>query len=540
MSNVKTITNQTSDDNKVTAAQYCYLLYFAVMFFAKAIGLYDGQLLYNISIVVGMTLFGFKVLMSRHSIFELCWMAVLLICGFMVVLNTDQRGFLFYMTLVAGIKDVPEKKVFKTALLILGFAYPVMAFLTLSGIVSEYYRLHHKIGMYIICHGLGYPHPNVTHITYMILTMLILYFVRNRSTVQMLKISILLMVGNLIVFAYDFSFTGAIAVTVYLIINFCLTSIPKLRKLWVVLSQMVLPICLAFALIGPLVIKGHLFDVINKALNTRFYLSRYFLTTQPATPFGMRFLPEMLENYNYTMDCSYVYCLRQLGIIPFTLLILLLFYTIYLLNKNGKNVELAIMLGICIAGVTEPFMFNSSYRNIAFVLVGTQIFELSKMISKKLPSFWNKEIQIIKAGEKEVNSKALVIDRVYEYIGDIIRRITVSKGRFSILFATVFIVSIIGYYVTVQHPTTMYVNYDINEEPDWPETMLTLEDIAELEEKGEIILDYTGEGTPMYAYDGLTPIIEYNRRAFAVGLFTGALGVVLVSLGSARFRSKRK
>ncbi|SHI32615.1 hypothetical protein SAMN02745229_02910 [Butyrivibrio fibrisolvens DSM 3071] len=540
MSNVKTITNQTSDDNKVTAAQYCYLLYFAVMFFAKAIGLYDGQLLYNISIVVGMTLFGLKVLMSRHSIFELCWMSVLLICGFMVVLNTDQRGFLFYMTLVAGIKDVPEKKVFKTALLILGFAYPVMAFLTLSGIVSEYYRLHHKIGMYIICHGLGYPHPNVTHITYLILTMLILYFVRNRSAVQMLKISIFLMLGNVIVFGYTFSFTGAIAVTVYLIINFCLTSIPKARKLWGVLSQMVLPICLAFALIGPLVIKGHLFDIINKALNTRFYLSKYFLTMQPATFFGMRFLPEELENYNYTMDCSYVYGLRQLGVIPFVILILFLLYTIYSLNKKGRNVELAIMLGICVAGVTEPFMFNSSYRNMAFVLIGMQIFELSDKISKKLPSFWNKEIHIIKAGDIVVNSNALLVDRVAGYCEDIIKRITESKVRFGILFAIMCIASIIGYYVAVQHPTTMYVNYDINEEADWPETMLTLEDVAELEEKGEIILDYTGEGTPMYAYDGLTPIIEYNRRALAVGLYTGALGVVLVSLGTARFRSKRK
>ncbi|SEQ36115.1 hypothetical protein [Butyrivibrio sp. TB] len=530
MSNVKTITNQTSDDNKVTAAQYCYLLYFAVMFFAKAIGLYDGQLLYNISIVVGMALFGFKVLMSRHSIFELCWMAVLLICGFMVVLNTDQRGFLFYMTLVAGIKGVPEKKVFKTALLILGFAYPVMAFLTLSGIVSEYYRLHHKIGMYIICHGLGYPHPNVTHITYMILTMLILYFVRNKSAVQMLKISILLMIGNLIVFAYAFSFTGVIAVTVYLIINFCLTQIKSARKIWSILSQIVLPICLLFAMIGPLVIKGHLFDVINKALNTRFYLSKYFLTTQPATPFGMRFIPEELENYNYTMDCSYVYGLRQLGVIPFIILIPALFYTIYSLNKKGRDVELAIMLGICVAGVTEPFMFNPSYRNIGFILIGKCIFELSDNISKRLPDFMNKEIHVLKIGDKEVGGKALILERVSGFIEDVFSRISGNKKRYVSLFFAMFIVAFVSYYTVVAHPTTMYVNDDINEEHDWTGVMLTEEDVRSLEDSGEIILDYTGEGTPMYAYEGMTPVIEYNRRALAVGLYTGAFCVILVSL----------
>ncbi|WP_027203399.1 hypothetical protein [Butyrivibrio fibrisolvens] len=539
MSNVKTITNQTSDDNKVTAAQYCYLLYFAVMFFAKAIGLYDGQLLYNISIVVGMTLFGFKVLMSRHSIFELCWMAVLLICGFMVVLNTDQRGFLFYMTLVAGIKDVPEKKVFKTALLILGFAYPVMAFLTLSGIVSEYYRLHHKIGMYIICHGLGYPHPNVTHITYMILTMLILYFVRNRSAVQMLKISILLMIGNLIVFAYAFSFTGVIAVTVYLIINFCLTQVKSARKLWGILSQIVLPICLLFAMIGPLVIKGHLFDVINKALNTRFYLSKYFLTTQPATPFGMRFIPEELENYNYTMDCSYVYGLRQLGVIPFIILISALFYTIYSLNKKGRDVELAIMLGICVAGVTEPFMFNSSYRNIGFILIGKCIFELSDNISKRLPDFMNKEIHVLKIGDKEVGGKALILERVSGFIEDVFLRISGNKKRYVSLFFTMFIVAFVSYYTVVAHPTTMYVNDDINEEHDWTGVMLTEEEVRSLEDSGEIILDYTGEGTPMYAYEGMTPVIEYNRRALAAGLYTGAFCVILVSLCAGFSRRKR-
>lgn len=540
MSNNQTITNYNLKDNKVTAAQYCYLLYFAVMFLAKAIGLYDGQLLYNISIVVGMTFFGLKVLFSRHTVFELCWMTFLIVCGFLVVYCTDQRGFLFYMTLVCGIKDVPEKRVFKTALLILGFAYPVMAFLTITGIVDEYYRLHHKMGMYIICHGLGYPHPNVTHVTYMILTMLILYFVRNRSALQMLKISILLMIGNMLVFAYTFSFTGAIAVTVYLIINFCLVSISSARKIWGVLSQLVLPICLSFAMIGPLVIKGHLFDVINKALNTRFYLSKYFLTTQPATLFGMRFLPDELESYNYTMDCSYVYGLRQLGVIPFVILILFLFYTIYSLNKKRKDVELAIILGICVAGVTEPFMFNSSYRNIAFILIGIQVFELSKKISSKLPVFWNKEIHLIKTGDQEVNSKILIVDTVSEFSEGIIRRIASGKAKYGVLFVAVFIASVIGYYTVVQHPTTMYVNYDINEEPDWPETMLTLEDVTELEAKGEIILDYTGEGTPMYAYEGLTPTIEYGRRALAAGLFTGALGVVLVSFCMTTYRSKRK
>lgn len=539
MSNTKTMSNLNLKDNKVTAAQYCYLLYFAVMFLAKAIGLYDGQLLYNISIVVGMTFFGLKVLLSRHTVFELCWMTFLIVCGFLVVYCTDQRGFLFYMTLVCGIKGVPEKKVFKTALLILGFAYPIMAFLTITGIVDEYYRLHHKIGMYIICHGLGYPHPNVTHITYMILTMLILYFVRNRSAVQMLKISILLMIGNLLVFAYAFSFTGVIAVTVYLVINFCLTQVNGARKFWSILSQIVLPVCLAFAMIGPLVIKGHLFDVINKALNTRYYLSRYFMTTQPATLFGMRFIPEELENLNYTMDCSYVYGLRQLGIIPFVILIFMLFYTIYSLNKKSRYIELAIMLGTCVAGVTEPFMFNSSYRNVGFILIGTQLFELSKKISAKLPAFWNKEVHILKAGDKEVGGKLLIIDAVSDFIGGCIRRIADDKAKYTVIFALLFVVAVAGYYVAVKQPTTMYVNNDINEEHDWVGEMLTQEDVNRLEDQGEIVLDYIGEDSPMFSYTGLTPAIEYNRRALAAGLYMGAFCVIFVSVCTGFSRKKR-
>ncbi len=538
MSNDQTIINSSFKDNKVTAAQYCYLLYFAVMFFAKAIGLYDGQLLYNISIVVGMALFGLKVLFTKHSIFELCWMTLLLACGFMVIYCTDQRGFLFYMTLLVGMKGVSEKRVFKTALLILGIAYPVLFFLTMSGIVDEYYRLHHKMGMYIICHGLGYPHPNVTHITYMILCMLILYFVRNVSAVNMLKISIILMIFNVLVFAYTVSFTGAIAVTVYLVMNYCLTSLKGAQKIWIILAQLVLPICLAFAIIGPLVIKGRLFDLINKALNTRFYLSKYFLTKQPTTLFGMRFIPEELESYNYTMDCSYVYGLRQLGVIPFVILILALFYTIYSLIRKGRNVELAIMLGICVAGVTEPFMFNSSYRNIGFILIGTQIFELSRKISAKLPSFWNREIQILKFGDKEIVGGLPLVNRGESFMEGLINRITANKVRYSIMFVVMFVVAFVAYYVVVKHPTTMYVNYDINEEADWPETILSEQDVIELESQGQIVLDYTGEGTFMYAYDGPTPVIEYNRRAVAAGLFAGAMSIILISAAKGISRSR--
>ena len=57
-----------------------------------------------------------------------------------------------------------------------------------------------------------------------------------------------------------------------------------------VLVQCVLPAGLAFSLLAPLIPEGNQFyEVMNKLMNTRLRLSKYFLTQERITLFGQQF-----------------------------------------------------------------------------------------------------------------------------------------------------------------------------------------------------------------------------------------------------------
>ena len=81
----------------ICVAEIIYLAYFLVMFGAKSIGLYEGQTLYNISIVIGMLLFGLKIIMTKHTVFEYMCISCLGILSCIVYYNTGEKGLLFYM-----------------------------------------------------------------------------------------------------------------------------------------------------------------------------------------------------------------------------------------------------------------------------------------------------------------------------------------------------------------------------------------------------------------------------------------------------------
>lgn len=105
----------------------------------------------------------------------------------------------------------------------------------------------------------------------------------------------------------------------------------------------------------------------------------YYLTTQPITWWGTDDF--VLADTTIVLDCSYVYALMHYGIVFFIMMAVGLTAVVIWLMQNQRRKELAIVLGIIIAGVTEPFLANTSYKNIAFIFVSELLFfTINKMM----------------------------------------------------------------------------------------------------------------------------------------------------------------
>ena len=534
----QTEVNTEKNETAVTLAEYCYLAYFAVMLFARGIGLYEGTTAYTVTLVIGLGLFALKILMTEHTVFEYLWMGLFLLLSLVVYHNTGEKGLLVYMTMMLGIKGVSMKRVFRTGITVWTAAFLIIHVLTLAGAVSETTLMHYKNGIgYILCHGLGYPHPNVLHIAYLVIAVFAVYQAGRLDRKKLIAETVFLFIGNLYVFMWSVSYTGFLATTVFLIFNFYFQSRRKITKPEQILIQCIFPICVLFSVLGPVAIKGHLFDLINKALNTRYFLSNYFLTQQPITLFGTRFI---VPNYRYTMDCSYVYAFMQLGVVTFLIICILYMLLIRNCLIRNRRIEAAIILGTCVAGVTEPFMFNLAYKNMIFLFLGVYLFECSQEKESVAAPVLSKKLRILSIGQEKVSDRLLFMDQVCA-TGK--RLLTECRKHLPVMIAAFVIGCAVPAAVCMVYtavPSRLYVaEKSVNiSDRDQP-LHLSQADIQQIRQSGDLIEGYSGEKQAMYAFTGNTAAIEYFRRIICVSAWIGILLCMTVAVYFGRMRRRK-
>lgn len=520
---------------KMTVAELVYCTYFAIMLFAKGIGLYEGQSAYTMCLLVSTFLLAVKLMITRHSVLEYIIIGLLGLMGCAVFLHTGEKSALIYILMIIGMKGVSLKRVFKVGLFVWGSTFLAQTLLSLLELRTDLFFIHKKLGMgHLIRWSLGYPHPNVLHISYFILLAFILYFVRAKSP-KLEKIMLIMFLGNIYIFAYSLSYTGFALTTIFLIIYYYLQKRKKIGRLEGILIQCVFPVCVLFSVIGPLVLKGHLFDLVNKILNTRYFMSRYFLTTQKLELFGTASFDRPDTSYN--LDCSYVNALFYHGIVlAFCMYVGYILLVRYLYKKDRRK-ELAITLGIVIAGISEPFLVNTSYKNLTFLFMGEMLFGMTEKyaVSGK-KAFLNKAFGIIPVGEKEwcICGKNIwdKLKRIQGQIGDVYSQ----YRKWLMLVALVtFLGTSAGYLLTVHMPDQIYAllwscdrKDDTGQAVDANYVYLDMEQLPE--DFNGRILNYRDKETPLYAFDGITLDFEYGRKAVSYGLI-GATMVSVIMVG---------
>ena len=522
-------------ENQITLSELVYLLFFCLMLFAKAIGLYDGQPLYNIILVISAVLFVAKLILTDYSGLEFFTVCALLLFSIITYLLSGERGILMFVAVITGIKGCSVKRVFKWSAALLGICFVVMAALTQSGLTSDYFLVHNKGSLgYIVRCSFGYTHPNVMHITYIILIAFILYSL-NLNLHKLRIASIILMFANIYVFIYSVSYTGFILATLYLALNYLLAYRNSIQiktnwKAFDFLLQLIFPFCVFFSVAGPVLFKGKLFDLCDKLVHHRFVLSNYFLTNEKLSVLGH--VLETTPDANRSLDCSYVYLLVHCGVLPFLLICVAYIMLIRHCIVKRKYNELSIIITLVIAGVTEPFLFNTSFKNISALFMGKYLFELteSAVYKLRLPNLLKQNFCLCKAGQHTLffGKTCNLYTRAKGLIHSTVKAFNCNKIRIVIASTFAAVAITIIYSLTVVRPVSVLI--PTADCPDGYESnpAYYTEDEINSDDMNDVrILSYSPD-KEMVSFSGSTADIEYIRSLISCTVWAFAVSFIII------------
>ena len=492
---------------KISISEICYFTFFVLLLVAKGIGLYDGQSIFKVLLVVAMLFWSIKMILTAYTWRELAMIVFLLVLSGGVYLVSGEKGALLYVMMIVGTKNIPIRKLFKVGLVSWGCAFGLTTWVHAVGLLEGPFKVHDKFGLgMVIRWGAGYSHPNVFHISYLLLVLLLIYILDEHFS---WKWALLLMAGNMLVFLYSLSSTGVIGVTVCLMLSIYWKFRRKLGKVERILIQTVFPVCIAWSLLAPIVLQGELFQIVDDISNTRLRLANYFLTLQPPTLLGTR-VSNIITN-KLTMDNSYVFAFVTYGLFLFVVILTAYLLLIHRYCQQQKGKELCIMITVLIAGIMEPFMFNTSFKNISLLFMKDLIFNEEKKC----------EVKLLRQYDKEVTLPSLGLKRYGCYL------FAVIKKRYNVILLSGILGCFVGgaaYFVLTDQPVAIIVpkiHCDIDRPNE--ETYIYLLSLADVNE-GERVIGYIDGEAPMVRYTGNIIWLESVRGMVSSVYMMGVAG----------------
>lgn len=355
---------------RISTGEILYWLFFGTLLLAKGLGFYDGQFIFQIALAFATLCLGLKILIEKYTVGEfICMFAVMLVTAMTYAL-TGEKGLLLYGMMMIGMKYVNVRRLFQMGTVIWGTAFFLTVICSFFHMEDTVYKIHEKLGMgHIFRWSLGYPHPNVLQISYIVLAIFIIYLLGERFN---WKHAALLFAGNCFIFLYSVSYTGFIVFMVLLLGRIYLMLRKKLSIAEKILLQFIFPVCALISLVFPRKGGGDLFLFLNKVLSSRMELAYRYLQPEYISLFGRRLSEITTETL--TMDNAYLYGYITYGVIPFLILAVFSMYMIFRLTKREQYLELVIVIAITIGGLTEPFLYNTSFKNLSFIFMGALLF----------------------------------------------------------------------------------------------------------------------------------------------------------------------
>ena len=509
------------NDKRQKIGEGIYLLYFAVMMGARAAGLYEGMTIYNITLVIGLLLFGCKMLVTKHGIKEYAVAATFLLVAGIVYIHTGEKGLLVCFTMMLGMKGVSTVKVIKTGFLVAGVIILFKIFTGVFGILPEIYYTQDREGVGLTFrHALGYAHPNTLHMNVLMLTMLGMYLVtkslakersadmaeHDREAIGKLTLfSVCAFLFNLYVFQYSYSRTGLLACIVFLVVNFWFFIVEKPRMLEKVICYISFPVVCFIAIVGPFILPDSVFSKIDQTIfTTRFSIARYFWEYNSISLFGIRLNNPINMYTTYGLDMAQLYLFLQLGIVAFVVISALTMWFIYYSLKMNHMQELAVLMGMLCLGIWEPLLYNLGFKNFVYVFMGAAIY--SVIAADEASAAEDKGLPLKNLGTVWLSNCSLA-SLLKALAGGLL-----AGGCAMLLFI-----------VVTNSPSNYYGSRELSESGKslgMEAVYFSADQITQMEASGDIIVGYVDEVTPMYEFGSEIATSEYRKRAISVALFT--------------------
>lgn len=512
---------------KMSLQEIAYFCFFGILLAAKGIGLYEGMLSFNICLLLAFACIGCKLLMTDYTVGEWILLLLLGLISLAAYRTTGEKAVVITVLTVMGLKNVRMDRLLKFAFVIWTVTFYGMVLVHIADVTDASILAHNKFGLgFLLRYSMGFPHPNVFHISYFIWMALLLYLFPMRRK-KLWVTSFVLFGMNVFVFLYSVSITGFLLVTLYLIFHIYLDMREQLNKAEKCLLQCVYPACVLISIIPPIVFKGRLYELLNKLLNTRMNIWNYYLTNFRPKLFGTGVWSP--EGEVLSMDCSYLYLLYYYGILLFLCISVLFMYTIWRYTVQNRKAELAIIIGMLIAGITEPYLFNLSFKNLILVFAGEVLFAAaSERVARQEACAerrgvrargYGQSLRILPWGEKEIVLLSFNPDKWIK-CAQKCRRIWKEKKK--LLLVTGAVAACIGGVAAgmlVQVPQKIYV---YTGHCDYVKGEGTTFEEAEQEE-GAVIYGVRSEELRYYGFDGNMLTLEKAR-----GMISWMLGAMLL------------
>lgn len=393
---------------RISIEEILYYTFFPLLIFTKGIGLDEGSVLFRICLLASFFLLGCKLLLGRYRGVEILIIGLLGVWGAATFMITGSLGMFVYVLLIVGMKNIPVKRVFKVGAavwsLCMFFTITAALFFGRTGV-----RLvHEKLGIGpILRESLGYTHPNVLHITYVVFMAFILYLCKAKGK-KLAGIILLLLAGDALIFMYSLSFTGLLISFVYLICFFYFSFRKQITKPEAMLIQCILPGCMILSLLLPLLVEdGILYQICNRLLNNRIWAITVYYADYPVTLFGMR-----SDGITFSIDNSYVSALMNYGVFFMAVMAFVYWMLIRYCLKREQRGELAIICTFLFAGLSEPFLFNASVKNITVIFIGSYLFwKISRESGFSFLSSRNKTLEISMHFWQSIKSRIALMNK---------------------------------------------------------------------------------------------------------------------------------
>ena len=348
---VKTLRNKLSVQtlkSKIPPEELCYYIYFSLLLGIRALGFVEGEPVYTAVFTISVLAFVLKIFLSKETFREYLITAVFIGISGAVYLVTGEKGLILHFIIMLGMKNVPVRRVMKLSLVITSIAFAGNVILSRTGIIREMYYFQDRGNGGDIRHAFGYPHPNTAQSWSVFLVMLLMYLT-GRSFSKYLRAAIFSVLLELYMHLYTGSRTGFFVALFCIVLQGIVLLRGRIDRFGAFIAYLSYPMAAAASLAMPFLSNVPVFG------------ARFDYTAQP-----------------YGIDNSYSYMLLNLGIAAFAVISILFIWYIHTMICGQHIEEFPLVLGLLIYGMTEPFLFNLSTRNLIFILAGKTLFESSK------------------------------------------------------------------------------------------------------------------------------------------------------------------